>query len=114
MPLGPAKTDMAKRNIHTLKLLSKARRAARNNIINKSDNELIKALSQVILNVLYGGVKLKQAQKKRLRPYRRTLIQLTNKSTPLKTRRQLLTQRGGFLMTLLPPAIAFLSSLLLK
>ena len=101
-----------KRQFDTLKVLSKAPKKLRVAVINNATLDLILALTEVIHNVLVGTVKLTPAQIKRLHKYHRTLIEITKKSTPLKKKKALITQHGGFLLTLLPPALAVLSAII--
>ena len=103
-----------KKNLPALQLLEKAPKKLRIAVIDNATKDLILALCEVIHNVLIGTVKLSPNEIKRLKPYHRLLVQITKKSTPLKTKKKLLVQKGGFLLTLLPPAIALLTSLLIK
>ena len=105
-------SDSVKRHMSTFKVLSKAPKKLRTAVIENSTRDLILALCEVIHNVLIGSVKLKPAEIKKLRRYRHTLAKLTKKSTPVKQKKILINQQGGFLLTLLPPAIALLSTLL--
>lgn len=64
------------------------------------------------LSVLKGGVELNVTVLRRLIRFRRLLRALINKETPLKRRREYLTQRGGNLLSyLLPPALSTLAAL---
>jgi hypothetical protein len=103
-----------KRNIRALRVLSKAPKKLRDIVLTDADEDLILALCEVIHNVLIGTVKLKPKQIKKLRRYHSTLFNLSQKTTSVRKKRKLLLQKGGFLSTLLPPAIALLSTLLLK
>ena len=109
------------RNLESLKVLAKAKRPLRRSILENERAELIDAIVEIVLNVLRPSnrpipiVKLSKKQKKILRAYKtRTLDRLHSRKVSRKTKKRILLQRGGFLMTLLPPAIALLSSLLLK
>ena len=101
-----------KKNIRAIKDLSTAPRNIRAVIIDNGTRDLILALCEVIHNVLIGTVKLTPEEIKRLKRYNRTLVDITNKKTPLLKKKLLLKQHGGFLMTLLPPALAVLASVL--
>ena len=105
-------SDSVKRHMSTLQVLSKAPKKLRTAVIDNSTRDLILALCEVIHNVLIGSVKLKPSEIKKLRRYRHTLAKLTRKSTSVKDKKTLINQQGGFLLTLLPPAIALLSTLL--
>ena len=103
---------IVKRYFDSLKVLSKAPKRLRVAVLNNSDNQLIKALCEVIHNVLQGKVKLSAKQIKQLKRYHKLLFAVTKKSTSVKRKREILVQQGGFLTALLPPAIALLASLL--
>ena len=100
------------RNLKALKFLSKASRSVRSSFIDKSEKDLILALCEVIHNVLIGNVKLSKSRLQKLKRYNKVLYRVAKKSTSLKEKKRLLVQRGGFLTTLLPPAIAVLASIL--
>ena len=101
----------ARQQLHSLKLLSTASKEERTAIINKSSRNLILALSEVIYNVLEGTVELTTDEIRRLRRYHKTLYTIARKSISIAKKKKLLKQKGGFLTTLLPPAIALLVSL---
>lgn len=104
-------SEKLQRNMDTLRLLTKAKPAARKAILKTGDKSLVNALCECSLNVLKGNIPLTTHQKNRLRGYKTTLRALAAKSTPLKKRRTLL-QRGGFLGALLPPVLGVLGSIL--
>lgn len=99
-----------RKNIHTLKLLGKAKPAAVKAIIKSGDKALVNALCECCLNVLKGNIPLTPTQKKRLSKYKTCIRALAKKNTPLKKRKALL-QKGGFIGALLPPALGLLGSL---
>ena len=105
-------SDSVKRHMSTLQVLSKAPKKLRTAIIENSTRDLILALSEVFHNVLEGAVKLTPAEIKKLSPYRNTIYKITKKNISIKDKKALINQQGGFLLTLLPPAIALLSTLL--
>ena len=63
-----------KRQLNTLKILSKAPKKLRVAVLNNATLDVVQALTEVIHNVLIGTVKLTPAQIKRLRRYHRTLV----------------------------------------
>ena len=103
-----------KRQLSTLKILSKAPKKLRMAVLNNATLDVIQAVTEVIHNVLVGTVKLTPTEIKRLRKYHRTLVEITKKSTSLKKKKALIVQKGGFLLTLLPPALAVLATLISK
>ena len=107
-------SSKVKQNIEAIKELSTAPRHIRAVIIDTATRDLILALCEVIHNVLVGTVKLKPDQIKQLKRYHRTLVNITDKKTSVNKKKRLMKQHGGFLMTLLPPALAVLAAVLGK
>jgi len=98
-----------------LENLSKAKNLIeKNKLIRKVKNCVINAISELAKNCLYGNIPLKTCDFKKLSKYKYILRQLS-KSTPIKTRKNLLIQKGGFLLNLLiPAALTFLAPILQK
>ena len=101
-----------KANIDTLRVLSKASKKLRDVLIDNSKPTLLKALCEITSNLLEGNIKLTPRERKILKRYHSVLHRLAQKSVSLKQKKQLLKQKGGFLTTLLPPALALLATLL--
>lgn len=76
---------------------------------------LILALHEAIHNVMLGTVELNDVEFKKLKKKKKLLEQVWDADAPLKKKKRLLKQKGaGLLGTLLPPALALLSTLLYK
>ena len=104
---------IVKKNFEDIRRLSTIRRKEeRRQLLNKNGGDLVFALCEIIQNVLKGNVKLSPSEIKKLKRYHRAIYDIVEKKTSLKRRKQLLVQEGGFLMTLLPPAIALLATIL--
>lgn len=101
-----------KNNLHYLKVLSESKPAARTAILENADKELIDCICEAIDNILRGNVKIPTECEKKLRRHAKVLKQLGKKSTGIKTRRQLLVQKGGFLPAILGPLIGIASGLI--
>jgi CHAD domain-containing protein len=87
--------------------LVKSRNKQRHRIIAKSDDELIKCLSECAENTLNSNVPLTPAQLKKLTRHKKIVRCLACKKTSLKTKRKkILKQTGGFLLPLLIPIIS--------
>ena len=88
---------MAALNRHkkTLLLLSKACPKLAKKIIAKADNSLIKAISEVCLNVLHGVIPLSSAKKKRIGKFKDKLRFMAGNEKISEKRSAL--QAGGFL-----------------
>jgi len=93
---------MANLNKHrkTLLILSKAKPRAARKIIANAEPSLIKALSEISLNILNGLIPLTPARKKRIGKYKNQLRDMTSNAS-LDTKRHLLTQSGGMIGALL-------------
>ena len=105
-----------KRNMDLLRYLAKANRKSLpvvNAIIKTADKSLIDSLCECSLNTLCGNVPLKPTEKRRLRCHKDKLRTLASKKTSITRKRRAL-QSGGFLSSLLVPALTILGSLLVK
>jgi SAM-dependent MidA family methyltransferase len=101
-----------KKHIDELKVLKKAKRKLRQNILEAADNQLIRCLCECCYNVLNGNVKLSQKQKKTLQKHKHHLRNLSAKKTSQKKRRAILVQNGGFLPALLAPILSVATTLI--
>ena len=101
-----------KRTLPLLQVLAKSKPEIRDAIIQHGPADLIKAISEIVLNVLRGVIKITPRQKKRLARYKNKLRDLTNKKVSEKTKRKFLSQKGGgggALALLVPIAVAALT-----
>jgi hypothetical protein len=81
-------------------------------IAGVSDN-VIKLMSQICVNLMNKNLVRDESHAlKRLKPYRKELVAITKAKTPLKKKRQILQQKGGFIGALLSIALPILSSLI--
>jgi hypothetical protein len=62
-----------KRALTLLQTLAKSKPALRNAILQHAPADLIKAISEIILNILKGAIKITPHQKKRLARYKNKL-----------------------------------------
>jgi hypothetical protein len=101
-----------KRQTSILNTLSKSRPKERKTILTGVDNDIIRILAEIALNVLHGTVRLSQAQIRRLKRHKQILRALASKRIPIKSKRAIvLKQRGGFLPLLLPIVASALGGL---
>lgn len=82
-------------------------------IINNCEDKHIKYLCNLSHHGLYGGVPWTRTQKKKLAPYRQQVILLGQKRIPLKQKRKILSQKGGFLGSIILPVLKALGHLFL-
>ena len=101
-----------KRNFGLLKVLQKASPKQWKALLKNASNELVLCIAEIVSNVLKGNVKVNAKQHAQLRKYKRVLRTLINKRISVKSKKRLLSQKGGFLSALLGPAIGVIGSLL--
>jgi len=95
-----------------LKLLSKAKEEQRKALIENTDKELIFCICECIQNLLAGNVPCSHARRRTLKKSADVLREIIRCKTPLKTKRQLLIQQGGFLPALLAPIVGIVGGLI--
>ncbi len=102
-----------KRTLPLLQVLANSKPQIRNAIVQHGPTDLIKAISEIVLNVLKGVIKITPRQRKRLARYKNKLRALTNNKVSEKTKRKFLSQKGGgggaLAAILVPLAIAALT-----
>lgn len=100
-------------NFNCLQVLATAAPKLRKAILKNSNKSLIDAISECCKNVLKGK-RGDESSIKHLRRYRNHIRVVANKKIPVKKRKSIINQHGGFLQYLLPLAISTLSSILSK
>jgi len=103
-----------KTNYHTLKVLKTADPKMRKAIISKCNKELVNFISECVLNVLNGHIKLTGCDTRKLQKYKAALRKVTNRRVPLASKKKLIVQRGGFLLLLLIAILPTLATLILR
>ena len=102
-----------KRSLPLLQVLAQSKPQIRDAIVQHGPTELIKAISETVLNVLKGVIKITPKQRKRLARYKGKLRDLTSNRVSQKVKRKFLSQKGGggglLASVLVPVAIAALS-----
>lgn len=107
-----AKTIRAVENqTDMLKVLAHCKIKIRKAILKNADKELVDAICQCVFNMLQGNVQLTKAQKNSLSQYRHVMRKLVQKGG-LKSKKQLLVQKGGFLQFLIPAAISGIATII--
>ena len=96
-----------------LTLLGKSKQKRRRNISLANNGEL-KAIIECIINVLYGNVPSKKKDHSKLKRFKKSMRQVVRKAEPMKYKREILQQKGGFLGSLIPIALTALTSLFPK
>jgi hypothetical protein len=95
-----------KRNADTLHYLCYCKnKKAANAIINTANPELINCFSEISSNVLKGNAVLNEAQRNKLKKYKKYIRDIASKSTSQKVKKRIL-QKGGFIGALLKPLMS--------
>lgn len=97
-----------------LAVLAKAKPAERKKVLKNANGDLIKAICECLLNVCRGNVHLPARCLNRLKRHKSTWRKLIDKKHPLKKKKKLLIQKGGFLPAFLLPVLASLGSALVS
>ena len=94
---------VVKRALPLLKVLADAKPKLKKAIIQHAPTELVTAISEIVLNLIKGVIKLTASQKKRLSRYKKDLLALAKK--------KILVQKGGSaaVSILVPLALSLLS-----
>ncbi len=77
----------------------------RKGIITHAPNDFIHTLSEICKNSLHGNIPHTSEEKKCLKKHKAAIKTIIRKSTPVKRKRQILIQSGGFIGFLLGPVI---------
>lgn len=101
------------KNENYLSLLGATKsKTKRDLLIDYASNQDIKAIAEIIYNLLQGSIPLTSYQKRTLTKYQSTLRAIAKKSATKKSKKAILKQNGGFLPILLPLAISVLKNIL--
>ena len=105
-------SECIRRNLPLLKLLIKAPLRQRKAILCAASDDLVTAISEIALNTLKGKIALTPHQVRVLKKKRTLIKTLSNKRVPLRRKKYLVKQSGGFLGPLLGFAVPLITSLL--
>ena len=105
-------SERIRRNLPLLKLLIKTPICQRKAILCAASDDLITALSEIALNTLKVNIALTPQQVRVLKKKHRLIKSLSNKRVPLRRKKHLVKQSGGFLGPLLGFAVPLITSLL--
>jgi len=114
---GPLLLMMMKRiksNYHHLQVFKTAKPQLRRALIKNCSSELVKSISECVLNVLRNNLQMSECQKKRLQKFKGSLRALADKRVSISAKRRLINLRGGFLVPLLSAILTTISSLIYR
>ena len=95
-----------------LKKIARMRESRHRAYLKDCDKRLIQCFSECARNVLKSNVPLKKRQFNQLKRQKKNVRALAKKRTPIAEKRRIVRQCGGFLTSLLVPAIMALDSVL--
>ena len=101
-----------KTNYHTLHLLKNAQPKMRKANISNCERDLVNCISGCVLNVLNGNIPLTGCEKRKSSKDKLVLYKFVDKQCPLPGKKQLIVERGSFLLPLLAEVLPMLGSLI--
>ena len=102
---------VVKRALPLLKVLADAKPKLKKAIIKHAPTDLVTAISEIVLNLIKGVIKLTADQKRRLSRYMKDLFALAKKKVSQAKKRKILVQKGGGIVSVLVPlALSVLAS----
>ena len=91
-----------KQRIASLKQIKSLRGKKKIEFMEQCQEKCIDAICEGCFNIVRGGVKLTQKQLKKAIKHKFEIRKLGDPKTPLRARREILTQKGSGLLTLIP------------
>jgi len=102
-----------RKNYHHLKVLSTSKPHQAKALLKVADDDLIQSICECVYNVLRTTVPINRRKKQQLLKFKKPLLTLVDKQTPLIKKRDVLVQKGGnFLPLLLPTVLSVLEHLI--
>jgi len=95
-------------------VLKNAKPKLRKAILSNCNKELINTISECVLNVLRGNVKLTDCQKRRLHKFRDQLRSVAGRRVSLAAKKRIINQSGGFLVPFLSAILPTVASLIFR
>ena len=105
-------SDLTKQLTPFIITLSDLKPQQRRKFLESCNNKHIRGLEEVCLNICKNSVPLNEDQLKTCKKWRKKIRLLALKRYPLKKKKELLVQRGGFLPALLPVIASVLGAVL--
>jgi len=103
-----------KTNYHTLQVLKTADPKLRKAVISNCNKELLNCISECVLNVLNGNIKLPYCVTRKLQKRKAAFRKVSDRRVPLSKKKNLIVQHGGFLLPLLSAVLPTLPSLIFR
>ena len=95
-----------KKYMQEICFICKATKKQRISFITSADTNIIKALCDVLATLLYGDYSklnkfISKKQRKKLRRHKKILVSLTDKKKSIKSKKRILNQRGGGVLSII-------------
>jgi len=103
-----------KSNYHALHVLKTDEPRLRKALITNCNKQLVNCISEYVLNVLNGNIKLSGCNTRKLIKYKSALRKVADRHVSLSGKKRLIVQRGGFLLPLLSAILHTIASLIFK
>ena len=88
-----------------LQLLANSKNKRRQTLLEIATSDEIKAIIELLYNILHGSIKLSTKDLQKLRKYKKLIREITEKKKNVKQVKGLLKQKGGFLLPLAIPLV---------
>lgn len=99
----------------TLEKIAKSRSLEKRlELLKHAEDCIFYAIGEIFLNILNGNIRVSNKRREKLKPYRLKIRRIASKNLPKQVRKQLIIQSGGFLPSLIIPAVSFLAEIAAK
>ena len=103
-----------KSNYYALHVLKTVERRLRKALITNWNKELVNCISECVLNVPNGNLKLSDSYTRKLQKHKSALRNVADRHVSLSGKKRLIVHRGGFLLPLLSAVLPTFASLIFK
>jgi hypothetical protein len=101
-----------KKNMHNLDFLGHCSPKLRKIVLSQADGQLVLAICECMLNFLLGNVKINDRVLDKLQKHKQNIRLLVDKGKTIKQKKDLLVQKGGFLLLIIPAVLEIVTNLL--
>jgi len=103
-----------KSNYHALHVLKTAEPRLRKAIVSNCKKDLVNSISECVLNVKNGNIKLTCCSKRKLRKHNVALRKVADKRVSISSKKKFIVQRGLFLLPPLSAVLPTIASLIFR
>ena len=103
-----------KNSQHYIQLLAKSGPKRRKALLGQATGEELRGLCEICLNLLKGNIPLSDRDFQKLKRNSKTIKVLASSKIPLKVKKRVVSQKGGFLGALASIAIPLLTDIFFK